>query len=95
MCAGGSPAADARFRVLRTQFHLAVVKVALTKELIAKHRELIRSQEKAGLDTAQGERLLQMLHNLQMLFVADVEAFEAEAQKLEGEFAGNSEAVFD
>src|SRR5262249_25134815 len=81
--AGGSPTADARLRVLRKRFHLAVVRAALHKELIAKHRELIRTQEEAGEDPTKDRRLLEILHNLRMLFVADVEALWAELQKLE------------
>lgn len=88
VCAGGSSAANARLRVLQKQYHLAVIKAALTKELIAKHRELIRIQEEACQDPAKDKRLLRLLHNLRMLFVGDVEAFGTEAQELERELAG-------
>jgi hypothetical protein len=52
---------------------MAVVRAALAQELIAQQHRLIAIQPEASDEAARSRRMLHMLHEMRMLFLADVE----------------------
>jgi hypothetical protein len=74
---------EARLSVLRQRLHLAIISAALARELIARHRTRLAVERKTGADGAKGRKLLDILHEIRMLFLADIEALCAEIAELE------------
>ena len=85
ICTLDNAVSEARLSVLRQRLHLAIVSAALARELIALHRTRIVVERKTGADGAKGRKLLNILHEIRMLFLADVETLCAEIAKLEKE----------
>jgi len=76
---------EARLSLLRQRLYLAIVSAALAREVVARHRTRIVVERKTGVDGAKGRKLLYILHEIRMIFLADIETLYAEIAKLEKE----------